>query len=356
LLVGITHQLAMKIFPLLAVLLVAVPGIARDWKKYPAVAQIAYADEIFAIGDAHSDFKRLARALAAAGIIETPVEHPQDARWHAGRAILVTTGDMIDKGPRALDVLRLLEKVREDARRAGGDVVILAGNHEAEFLADPAAPKGKEFAAQLKVAQVNPADVGACKGEFGEFLCSLAFAARVGDWFFAHGGNSGGRTVERLMSDLEAGVERDGFASKELIGEESILEARLNGEGRKPWIDARLPEQEEKQLLAEYAKALGVSHIVEGHVPSPVAFMDGVKRDRGEMFQRFGLLFLIDTGMSEGVDDSGGAVLHITTRGTTRGTARGGESAVGVCPDGAETLLWDSHSKQDVGRAKPCVR
>jgi hypothetical protein len=253
---------------------------------------------------------------------------------------------MIDKGPRALDVLRLLRHVREEARQAGGDVVILAGNHEAEFLADPAAPKGKEFASQLKAAKISPADVGKCKGEFGEFLCSLAFAARVDDWFFAHGGNSAGRTVERLMSDLEAGVEHDGYASKQLIGEESILEARLNGEGRRPWIDAQLPAKEEKNLLAEYAKALGVAHIVEGHVPSPVAFTDGVKRERGEMFQRFGLVFLIDTGMSEGVGDSAGAVLHITRR--------GGERAEAVCPNGTRTLLWDGKTKQDTGRAQAC--
>ena len=332
----------------LIAVLAATSAAARDWKKNPAVVQIERADEIFAVGDAHSDFKRLARAMAAAGILEAPVERPEDARWRAGKAVLVTTGDMIDKGPRALDVLRLLRDVREQARRAGGEVVILAGNHEAEFLADPGAPKGKEFAAQLKAAKINPADVAACKGEFGDFLCSLAFAAKVGDWFFAHGGNSGGRTVERLMSDLEAGVEREGFASKELIGDESLLEARLNGEGRTPWIDARLPAVEEKQLLGEYAKALGVKHIVEGHVPSPVVFTDGVKRERGEMFQRFGLLFLIDTGMSEGVDDSGGAVLHITTN--------GGERAIAVCPNGAMALLWDSKTKPDVGRAKACSK
>jgi hypothetical protein len=329
-----------------AVLYAASPGAARDWAQYPAVVQIDHADEIYAIGDAHSDFKRLARAMAAAGIIAASVARPEDARWSAGHAVLVTTGDMIDKGPRALDVIRLLKWVRSEARQAGGDVVILAGNHEIEFLASPAAPKAKEFAGQLTKARVNPAEVGACKGEFGEFLCSLSFAARVGDWFFSHGGNSGGRTIEQLAADLEGGVEREGFGSPQLLGDESILESRLNGEGRKPWIDAGLPAQSEKQLLSEYTTALGVAHVVEGHVPSPVTFADGVQRDRGEMFQRFGLLFLIDTGMSEGVNDSGGAVLQITTRGAEQATA--------ICPDGKKTLLWDSRTQQDVGRAAPC--
>ena len=321
---------------------------ARDWTRYPVVTQIANPPEIFAIGDAHSDFVRLARAMAAAGIIEKRPDRPTDAKWCAGRAVLVTTGDMVDKGPRALDVLRLLMTVRADARRAGGDVVILAGNHEAEFLADPTASKGQEFAKQLKAENINPADVGACKGEIGEFLCSLSFAAQVGDWFFSHGGNAGGRTVEQLTADLQKGVDGEGYRTKHLIGDDSILESRLNGEGRKIWIDSGMPDRGERELLADYARALGVAHIVEGHVPSPVTFADGVKRGRGEMFQRFGLLFLIDTGMSEGVDDSGGAVLHITYG--------GGERAAAICPDGTKTVLWDNATKQDMGRAAPCPR
>src|SRR5580692_4672639 len=131
------------------------------------------------------------------------------------------------------------------------------------------------------------------------------------------------------------GVDRDGYRTKYLIGDDSILESRLNGEGRAVWMDSGLPDRGERELLADYARALGVAHIVEGHVPSPVVFADGVRRDRGEMFQRFGLLFLIDTGMSEGVDDSGGAVLHVT-----RGF--GDEKAVAICPDGTKSRLWDN--------------
>ena len=81
---------------------------ARDWAKYPAVTRIASAEEIFALGDAHSDVRRLGRAMAGAGLIYDQHSKPEDARWRAGLAVLVTTGDMIDKGPRALDVLMLL--------------------------------------------------------------------------------------------------------------------------------------------------------------------------------------------------------------------------------------------------------
>jgi len=123
-------------------------AVVRDWTKNPVIVQIDTTADLFAVGDAHSDFVHLTRALNAAGIIAGRAERPEKVRWRAGRAVLVSTGDMIDKGSRALDVLKLYQTLRVQARQAGGEVVILAGNHEAEFLADPLAPKGAEFARQ----------------------------------------------------------------------------------------------------------------------------------------------------------------------------------------------------------------
>ncbi len=196
----------------------------------------------------------------------------------------------------------------------------------------------------MTAAGLIPADVAACKGDTGSFLCSLPFAARVNDRFFSHAGRSNGRTISQILSDLRAGIERDGFHSKELVGADSPLEGRPSADGRQ-WFDSGIPAQDEKQLLSASCHALGVTHIVQGHQPSVIPFADGVKRNRGEMFQRFGILFFIDTGMSEGVDDSDGAVLHIT---------QNGQQAIAICPDGTTTAIWDARSNPDLGRAPAC--
>lgn len=335
------------VIPILSCMLLGtLPALAmdRDWARYPAVVQLDTSGDIFAIGDAHSDYVRLVSAMNGAGLIDGAPAGPGDVAWRAGHAVLVITGDMIDKGPRGVDVLRLLVNLQSSALRQGGRVIVLAGNHEAEFLADPSAPKGREFASQLTAAGVRPRDVAACKGDLGAFLCSLPFAARVNDWFFSHAGNTAGRSLSQIETDIETGFAKDGYATQQLIGDYSLLEARLNGTGpgRKPWID-RAPGHDEKQLLESYTSALGVRHIVEGHVPSEVKFADGIVRSPGQMFQRFGMLFLIDTGMSQDVDDSLGAVLRITA-----------DEAFAVCPDGKRTLLWDSTRRQPTGRAAAC--
>jgi hypothetical protein len=42
---------------------------------------------------------RLTPVSDTGGIIAGRPEQPEQARWRAGRAVLISTGDMIDKGP-----------------------------------------------------------------------------------------------------------------------------------------------------------------------------------------------------------------------------------------------------------------
>jgi hypothetical protein len=328
-------------------LLPAAGKVERDWRRYPAVVTIDRARQIWAIGDIHGDFERLVRLLRTAGLIAT--KPGAAVAWSGGDAVLVITGDMIDKGPRSLDVLRLVRALGPAAAAAGGRVVALMGNHEAEFLAEPGAAKSAEFAKDLRAAGVNPADTAACHGEIGEFLCDLPMAARIGEWFFCHAGNTGGRTLPQLSGDLVAGVDRDGFASSQLIGADSLLEARLTvkGEAAKPWVDAGSPRRTPSELLAANLFALGAEHLVEGHQPSDIGLSDGAERKSGEMFQVYGRLFLIDVGMSRGVGDSHGAALHIVR-------ADREVSASAVCSNGVATPLWDTLSRPAIGRAAPC--
>src|SRR5439155_4842370 len=71
-------------------------SIHRDWAKYPAVVQVSAASEIFAIGDVHADYERLAKLLAAARIIDRIPATPDVPHWIAGTAVVVFTGDLID--------------------------------------------------------------------------------------------------------------------------------------------------------------------------------------------------------------------------------------------------------------------
>jgi hypothetical protein len=294
-------------FLLFCALAASAAGSPRDWAVHPAIVQRPAAETIYALGDIHGDYERLVTLLTAAHIVG------KDTHWAARKATLVVTGDMIDKGPRPVDVIRLLAALRTEAPAAGGEVVLLSGNHEAEFLAGTDAKKAADFIADLKKSGFSPSQVAACKTDIGDFLCTLPYAARIGDWFFSHGGNTAGRTIPQLAKAIESGA-------YPLTDPNSILEARL-GEGKEQWIEA--PNQ--RALLQMYADALGVKHMVQGHQHNEVRFADGVTRHAGQMFCRWGLLCLIDVGMSREIGDSHGAILRITN---ARVTA--------IYPDGSE--------------------
>jgi hypothetical protein len=325
---------------LAAILSAQTSSIKRDWSKNPAIVQADTTDSIYVIGDPHADPARLSAVLVGAKIIAAVPPQPSAVNWTAGKSIVVFTGDLIDKGTSSLGVIALIQALQEAAAEAGGRVIVTMGNHEAEFLADPTADKTSEFQQELKAAGKNPADVAAGHDDLGTFLCQLPFGARVNDWFFSHGGNTAGRTLSQLISDLQAGVDKDGFSTSQLIGDDSLLEARL---GDSPWFQPNGANAQ--STLQAYCNALGVKHIVQGHQPGKVQFDDGTKRSSGEMFQRYGLIFLEDTGMSQGVEDSHGAALLISPKKQT---------ASAICFDGAATLIWDNQAHKDQGGVAPC--
>src|SRR4051812_25874136 len=86
-------------------------GRSRGWSAHPAVVEAALPEQfLFALGDLHGDYEHAVKLLENAGVIEklAPGADPSRVVWKAGKATLVCTGDMIDKGKRSLDVLRLL--------------------------------------------------------------------------------------------------------------------------------------------------------------------------------------------------------------------------------------------------------
>src|SRR5262245_16261395 len=101
----------------LAALIAATP--ARAQSEWDNVARVV------AIGDLHGDYEKFVDMLQQAGLI--------DARnnWSGGQTHLVQLGDIPDRGPDSRRIMDLLMRLEPQARRAGGYVHALIGNHEA---------------------------------------------------------------------------------------------------------------------------------------------------------------------------------------------------------------------------------
>ncbi len=81
-------------------------------------------ERIVAIGDVHGDADAFLALLRRTGLVD------ESRHWTGGRATLVQTGDVLDRGAQARDVLDLLMALEAEATAAGGAAVALMGNHE----------------------------------------------------------------------------------------------------------------------------------------------------------------------------------------------------------------------------------
>ena len=95
---------------LVALLVMASPAIAGE--------------RIVAIGDIHGNYDGFVSILQRAGLVD------EDVHWIGGTTTFVQTGDIFDRGLEVFEVIDLLMRLEQEAAEAGGEVIVLLGNHE----------------------------------------------------------------------------------------------------------------------------------------------------------------------------------------------------------------------------------
>lgn len=144
-------------------------------------------ERIVAIGDVHGAYDALIATLQAADVIDG------NLAWSGGKTHLVSTGDLLDRGPDSRRVMDLMIRLEYEARRAGGRVHQLLGNHEVmNLIGDLRYVADEEYAAFLDIESVaereywyerfrrsKPADID-------ESVVRSAFDAKAPPGFFGH--------------------------------------------------------------------------------------------------------------------------------------------------------------------------
>jgi len=160
--------------------------------RFPAPARLV------AIGDIHGDLAAARAALRTAGAID---EH--DA-WVGGALWIVQTGDILDRGDDEQAIVDLFSVLESAARAAGGNVIVLNGNHElmnasGDFryvtpggMRDFADAPGVDASAPelAQVPEVARARVAALRpgGAYAKKFAQHDAIAIVGDTVFSHAG------------------------------------------------------------------------------------------------------------------------------------------------------------------------
>ncbi|MFO0590135.1 MAG: metallophosphoesterase [Polyangiaceae bacterium] len=273
----------------------------RDWAVHPAIVMLDGVADLYAMGDVHGDPDAQMRTLVNAGLAAAG----DPPTWTGGKATLVVTGDVIDKGDQSMVAIANFIALEKDAAAKGGRVIVTSGNHEAEFLADPSVDKADEFRKELKAAGEKPKHVARGEGVIGEWLRTRPYGVLAGDWFFSHAGDTAGddgapRSAKALDVWFQGTFDK---GQLDVIAKANLLQARKDW-----WSDSP-----EKSSLDAVLAALPAKHLVYGHQPGEIPCKPDGDRPKQTLATCYdGKVFFLDVGMSKAVNPSSpGGLLHI---------------------------------------------
>jgi hypothetical protein len=291
---------------LVAATLSPAPTAAR---AKPVPCEYEGVERVVAVADVHGAYDRYVEILHAAGVVD-------DGRhWTAGRTHFVQIGDMVDRGPDSRRVLDFLQDLEPQARRAGGAVHVLLGNHEVmRMLGDLRYVSPGEYHAFTTVNSdevrqsylrtlggEERAKAGAGpplgflemriafgrRGRYGSWLRKLDTVIRVNDVLFVHGGLSP-EVAQKRCDEINDTVRRELTADLDKT-RDAPLKSLAASEDGPLWYRGLTREPDEFQpKLDEILRLQGARAIVVGHTVQP----------DGHIQVRFGgKVIALDTGM-----------------------------------------------------------
>lgn len=298
-------------------------------------ASVAHAKDpprIVAVGDLHGDYSAWVDVARDARLIDAK------GNWIGGSTTLVQLGDITDRWPDSLKIIRSLQLLAREAPRSKGRVVVVLGNHEAmNLLGDLRYTTPGEFAAfadaqssgrREAVYQANKASIEASyhaknpamtpqaihdawiastplgwvehrlawkpSGELGQWATKNPAIVKIGGTLFVHGGLSAEYSaipLEQLnLRYRKAMAAADEATLSDPLGPlwyRGLVLKDAEAEAARAALHHAPPATVDEELAKDLS-AYGAKRIVVGHTPS----------SQGIQITHNGQLARIDTGMS----------------------------------------------------------
>jgi hypothetical protein len=188
-----------------------------------------YADveNIFTVGDIHGSYDQVEELLINNHIID------RGQNWTFGKGHLVFMGDIFDRGDEVTKALWLIYRLEDEAKRAGGRVHYLLGNHEIMAMENDTRDLSTKYVYLTRVPNVEYSAFFSTDTELGQWLRSRNTMVKINDILFVHAGispmlirmNLGIEQVNKLMyqylfNELDA---KNDSTVIQLLGEEGPL-------------------------------------------------------------------------------------------------------------------------------------
>lgn len=238
--------------------------------------EYAQPEKLFFISDIEGEFAGFRALLISNKIID------EKYNWTFGKGHMVVCGDLFDRGMEVPQCMWLLYKLEQDAKKAGGYVHTILGNHDVMNLSGDLRYVQPKYFEAAKMMELDYMSLYGPKTELGRWLRSKNTIEKIGDNLCAHAGiapqiNKLGMSLQEINNKCRPYYDR----AKVLKGVgDPAIDAFFTGETSLFWYRGYFHEPKATEAeVDETLQLYKVKRIVVGHtiVPGNVGFYYGGK-------------------------------------------------------------------------------
>ena len=230
--------------------------------------------------------------------------------WSFGKGHLVITGDIFDRGDKVNEVLWFIYKLEAQAKKEGGRLHFLLGNHEYMIFYNDLRYLHEKYRMASKILNLEHDELYGDKTVIGRWLRSKSTIIKINNIIFTHGGIS-----EDFIAYRDFNIEKINDIMRNSIPQ-SRKDTKSNefnrmyyGTKSLIWYRGYFEENFTYTDISKILKLVDADHIVIGHTTNE------------QVTQLFNnRIFVVDSGLKRG---KYGEVLIIKNNRFFRGTLSG---------------------------------
>ncbi len=263
--------------------------------------------KMLVLSDIEGNFAAFRKLLQGNNVIDA------NLNWTYGDGHLVLAGDFVDRGEQVTEVLWLIYSLEDKARKAGGYVHYVLGNHEIMNLSGDLRYLNAKYVETAKLMNLNFVSLYGKNTELGKWFRSKNVVEKIGDLVITHGGFSS--EVNSLDVDVRKinNLSRDFYDDSLYVYPDSKIDT-LYGDKGPFWYRGYYakPDSTVESQISQTLRKFSVKHVVTGHT---------IVADTVSMWYG-GKVFNVDTHHSKGHSEAllveGKAFYRVDAAGTRK--------------------------------------
>lgn len=217
-------------------------------------------NKILAISDIESGYKTFRDFLIQNKVIDA------NLNWTFGKGHLVLVGDFVDRGNSTTQVLWFIYKLDHEAKKHGGNVHFIIGNHELYNMQGQYKSAEQKYYAVASILGKQQYDLYSKSSVLGRWLSSKNTIERINGTLFAHGGIHPELAAANItLNDINQ-INRDNYYKTYFPKPEKTI-AQLVTSHKKGicWYRGYFKDDLSPSDMEKGLKKFGAKNIVVGH-------------------------------------------------------------------------------------------